>query len=585
MDTMSNTTNYLKHKLFGSGESDVTLINTSYDKKGRYFTFTLTNNYLLDNKQILRAMFDFMMSNPKFTEFGNNKIIIVKAIINQNLSYSLHHNILLNNKTTFNEYYGKVKDHINNHYSNLAYQTDTIPQFEILVWNVDDLRNKHIQITKSTLSPYKLKEINKNYGLLKSKQSLISRLNTRSYHSNSIKPIKATTPVLPNDFAAMDIETVVFNNKQVPIAISIVSEDDRQLFILRKPDTLDIVSVNKAVEELWTDFFAYIITNNHLFKAIFLHNLGSFDGYFIYKTLSTFFEPNQISTIIDHHNKFIKITLKLDSREVVFLDSLRIFPVSLEDLCKNFNVKGKVSKYNQDFIHFDLFDNEYLFNLFKQYSLQDSVALFDPLMEAQKLYISLYNVDITTILSTSTLSLKIFRQNFLKTEIPILKGTEDSFIRRSYFGGHTDYYQEYAENLHYYDINSLYPFAMCKPMPHKLEKLKESHQYSYFLPFILSKVGGNISEESESIIRYAFSMFTLNLIVLICFTNVFGYILSLYLISKYDIETKFPKLKRIIKYYDKSTQFFIIIEVLTGIIFLIVTIIMNLILCGVIILK
>jgi hypothetical protein len=119
----------------------------------------------------------------------------------------------------------------------------------------------------------------------------------------------------------------------------------------------------------------------------------------------------------------------------------------------------------------------------------------------------------------------------------------------------------------------------------KLEKLKESHQYSYFLPFILSKVGGNISEESDSIIRYAFSMFTLNLIVLICFINVFGYILSLYLISKYDIETKFPKLKRIIKYYEKSTQFFIIIEVLIGFIFLIVIIIMNLILCGVIILK
>jgi len=53
-------------------------------------------------------------------------------------------------------------------------------------------------------------------------------------------------------------------------------------------------------------------------------------------------------------------------------------------------------------------------------------------------------------------------------------------------------------------------------------------------------------------------MFTLSLIVLISFINVFGYIFSLYLISKYDIETKFPKLKRIIKYYEKSIQLFII---------------------------
>jgi hypothetical protein len=55
-------------------------------------------------------------------------------------------------------------------------------------------------------------------------------------------------------------------------------------------------------------------------------------------------------------------------------------------------------------------------------------------------------------------------------------------------------------------------------------------------------------------------MFTLSLIVLICFINVFGYIVSLYLylISKYEIESKFPKFKRIIRYYEKTTLFFIL---------------------------
>ena len=45
---------------------------------------------------------------------------------------------------------------------------------------------------------------------------------------------------------------------------------------------------------------------------------------------------------------------------------------------------------------------------------------------------------------------------------------DDSFIRKGYFGGATDYYQLKAENIHYYDVNSLYPFAKCKPMPFKL---------------------------------------------------------------------------------------------------------------------
>ena len=35
-------------------------------------------------------------------------------------------------------------------------------------------------------------------------------------------------------------------------------------------------------------------------------------------------------------------------------------------------------------------------------------------------------------------------------------------------GGATDYYKMKAENIYYYDVNSLYPFAMMKPMPYEL---------------------------------------------------------------------------------------------------------------------
>lgn len=153
---INNTTKYLKHKLFDPSKSDVTLISTNYDIKGKYIIFTLTNNYLLDTKQILKAIFQNLMNNSKFLKFGNNKIIFVKAVINHNLSYMLHPNILLTNYTTFKEYYEEIKDNINTNYSdNSSYPSEMIPHFEILVWNVDDLRNKHIRITKSTLSPYK----------------------------------------------------------------------------------------------------------------------------------------------------------------------------------------------------------------------------------------------------------------------------------------------------------------------------------------------------------------------------------------------------------------------------------------------
>lgn len=64
--------------------------------------------------------------------------------------------------------------------------------------------------------------------------------------------------------------------------------------------------------------------------------------------------------------------------------------------------------------------------------------------------------------------MKIFRNSFLTHNIQVLKGTEDNFIKKGYFGGATDYYKLHAKNIKYYDINSLYPYAMLKPMPHHI---------------------------------------------------------------------------------------------------------------------
>ena len=155
-----------------------------------------------------------------------------------------------------------------------------------------------------------------------------------------------------------------------------------------------------------------------------------------------------------------------------FRDSFRIFPISLKNLCKNFEVEGKFSDYNIEFNNITLLDKPKFLEQFKEYSLQDSLSLYKALFKAQEIYHSKYNIDITTAYSTSNLSLKIFRTHFLKDkEILILKHSEDEFVRESYFGGATDYYKVYGRNLHYYYINSLYPYVMTFPMPHKLEKI------------------------------------------------------------------------------------------------------------------
>jgi DNA polymerase type B, organellar and viral len=158
----------------------------------------------------------------------------------------------------------------------------------------------------------------------------------------------------------------------------------------------------------------------------------------------------------------------INKLKIIWKDSYIIFPVSLNDLCSILNLPGKTSKYNPEFHNLSLFDKPSLLDEFKDYSLQDSVSLFNCIFKLQDMYLRDYQVDICSILSTSTLSMKIFRSKHLKVNIPVLKRRDDNFIRNSYFGGATDYYQLKATNIFYYDVNSLYLYAMCKPMPFEL---------------------------------------------------------------------------------------------------------------------
>lgn len=125
-----------------------------------------------------------------------------------------------------------------------------------------------------------------------------------------------------------------------------------------------------------------------------------------------------------------------------------------------------------EFNKISLFKNSELLEQFIEYSKQDSICLLKALTKAQDIYINEHQVDLASVWSTSTLSFKIFRQKFLDTNIKTLTKKLDSIIRLAYIGGSTDYYYNYGENLKHYDVNSLYPKAMCNPMP--IEFLGES---------------------------------------------------------------------------------------------------------------
>jgi len=123
------------------------------------------------------------------------------------------------------------------------------------------------------------------------------------------------------------------------------------------------------------------------------------------------------------------------------------------------------------------------------------------------------------------------------------------------------------------------------------KKLRESldtyfssvKQNSFLLPYILNKFdikNVDASSESENIFNdihnLAVSFFILSLLVLFGFTNVVGNLTVIILRYKYDLDSKFPKFKRIFNYFEKSSYILIIIEVILCIIILISLIGINL---------
>lgn len=303
-------------------------------------------------------------------------------------------------------------------------------------------------------------------------------IHVRGYHSSSIinnsryniSPLKPVKNVKIKNICAMDLETIELNKIQIPVAISFAYFDNnnqiKTIFKLIDKELL-LINFTTALQNMWMDFFTDISKLNYKQYIIYSHNLGSFDGYFIYKALLEIpnININNISSIIDDKHKFISIEVTLNNIKFIWKDSLRVFPISLNELCKMFDVPGKLSTYNQEFNTIHLFNNLPLLNDFKEYSIQDSVSLLKALTKAQLIYLNKYTVDLSRVWSTSTLSLKIFRQHFLNKEIPILSYDLDREIRPGYFGGSTDYFHKYGENLYYYDVNSLYPKAMCNQMP------------------------------------------------------------------------------------------------------------------------
>lgn len=156
----------------------------------------------------------------------------------------------------------------------------------------------------------------------------------------------------------------------------------------------------------------------------------------------------------------------IKNRTISFRDSSAMLPFSLDSLTKNFGVDHK--KKEIDYEAMIAVTPE-----IKEYLEYDLKGLYEVIEKYYEWPMIRSAGHASTMASQA---LKVF-QTYLTKSIPSIYGSNDEFVRSSYFGGRTEIFKPFFrqenefEILRTYDVNSLYPYVMMvNDYPGKFQK-------------------------------------------------------------------------------------------------------------------
>lgn len=262
-----------------------------------------------------------------------------------------------------------------------------------------------------------------------------------------------------------------------------VLNQDPITFYLDKNDNKDLI----------VECFKVMLTNKYNGYTFYIHNLN-YDGVFILNKLKAY--NNSIGEEFFQIKAFYKDSriLKLEvinnKNKIIFADSANLLRGKLRDLAKSFGLEmGKgfwpykfISRNTLNYIgdtpSYDYWEDVSLddynklikpdWNLKEEcllYLEKDLLTLLNVMNLFNKYVYQKFDIQMTDSLTISRLSLNIFVKDYLKdSKIPIIKGNMYDDIKLGYYGGVTEVYKPYGENLLYYDVNSLYPYVALNPM-------------------------------------------------------------------------------------------------------------------------
>lgn len=318
----------------------------------------------------------------------------------------------------------------------------------------------------------------------------------------------------------IDVETYVINDLGRVYAIGFFTNlDVRPILYYIDKDTLnsDTIILN-CINEMLRSKYAGV--------KFYAHNFGKFDSVFIIKTIYEYnkvinnkysleiekVNKNNLSELeyvnIDDGNPYmldticrddviLKLTIKRKIGKVLhsvtILDSYRILRDTLEKLCLKYGVKVSKGNFPYKFSNKDtLFYvgvtpsiNYYkssisieVYNNLKKdvwdfkaetlsYLSKDLISLYQILVKVNRALFLDFNVNMTKCLTITKMAYEIFSKHYLNPNKPIphvIKRDLYKDIKLGYYGGNTEVYIPYGENLYYYDVNSLYPYVSLNDM-------------------------------------------------------------------------------------------------------------------------
>ena len=220
------------------------------------------------------------------------------------------------------------------------------------------------------------------------------------------------------------------------------------------------------------EFIEYFLTKKFRGNVCYAHNGGKFDFSFILKELfQAKYQEKFIIEPMRAASRIIQISIKSYSevetkdngktKEIehcwTLRDSMCLFPFSLKQVSLNFDVEHKKGDFDHSKINWKNWES--LEPEWSPYLKDDCRSLYESLEKFEDYLIDKFSINLKKNITLAQLALRVYRTNFLDYPISCYRAIEDD-IRKSYFGGRTEIFKVYGENLKYFDVTSLYPTVM-----------------------------------------------------------------------------------------------------------------------------